>query len=396
LLFSGGFLALGFTAFFEPIVNEFGWSYAEVALAASFRSVEAAILAPLVGLLIDRHGPRRLMFWGIIIIGFGYLLMSRTTSLWMFYGSFILLALGVAGIGYTVMASAVANWFRKKVGLAAGITFSGFSCGGLLLPWVVGLIDVYGWRLTTVIFCLVFWVIGIPLTMIIRHKPEQYGYLPDGEQNVATTVSENDSKKANSETKMSAKQVLKSRAFWHISVGMALNFIAISAIITHIMPYLSSIGMARSNSSIVAMGVPLVSIVGRIGTGWLSDRFNKVKIAIILMISLGIGVLLFGYALEISMWFLILFAVLYGLGWGSLGTIRVALLLQYFGRGSFGTIVGFSAGLTALGVVIGPPIAGWIFDTFGSYQPAWLLFTFLIVTAVITMASIPRKTSIIP
>jgi sugar phosphate permease len=391
MLFSSGFIALGFTAFFEPVVNEFGWSYAQVSLATSLRGVEIVLVAPLIGLLIDRNGPRRLMFWGIIIIGLGYLSMSRSTSLGMFYGSFMLVAIGMSGISYPVVSTAVANWFRKKVGIASGITFSGLACGGLLVPLLVILIDAYGWRFTTVILCLIFWVIGIPLTMIIKNKPEQYGYSLDGDQSIDVAVSQEPSKKVNSKSKVTAKQALKSHAFWHISASLTLNFISIYAVITHIMPYLSSIGITRSDSSLVAMSVPLISIVGRVGSGWLSDRFNNVKIAAILMVSLGIGVLLFGYAQIFSTWFLILFAVLFGIGWGGTNTIQATLLLEYFGRTAFGIIIGFSVGLTALGVVIGPLVAGWIFDTYSSYQPAWLLFTGLSIAAAIIMATTPRN-----
>jgi MFS family permease len=384
---------MGFTAFFEPVVNEFGWSYAQVSLAYSLRGAEVGLLAPLIGLLIDRHGPRRLMFWGIIFIGLGLILMSRTNSLGMFYGAFVLIAIGMSGINYTVVATAVVNWFRRKIGIAMGIMASGFACGGLLVPLLVRLIDIYDWRFTSIILCLVIWVICIPLTMIVRGKPEQYGYLPDGEPSVDVTASEGNSKVVDREINVTAKQAIKSRAFWHIAASLALNSLVISAIITHIMPYLSSIGIARSDSGLVAMAIPLISIPGRIGSGWLGDRFNIVKIAAILMVLLGIGVLLFSYTHIIGIWVLILFALFYGIGMGGLGTIRAALLSMYFGRAAFGTIVGFSVGLTALCVVLGPLIAGWVFDIYNNYQPAWLLFTVLIVAAVIIMATTPRKIS---
>jgi sugar phosphate permease len=293
---------MGFTAFFEPVVNEFGWSYAQVSLAYSLRGAEVGLLAPLIGLLIDRHGPRRLMFWGIIFIGLGLILMSRTNSLGMFYGAFVLIAIGMSGINYTVVATAVVNWFRRKIGIAMGIMASGFACGGLLVPLLVRLIDIYDWRFTSIILCLVIWVICIPLTMIVRGKPEQYGYLPDGEPSVDVTASEGNSKVVDREINVTAKQAIKSRAFWHIAASLALNSLVISAIITHIMPYLSSIGIARSDSGLVAMAIPLISIPGRIGSGWLGDRFNIVKIAAILMVLLGIGVLLFSYTHIIGIW----------------------------------------------------------------------------------------------
>jgi sugar phosphate permease len=390
-LVTSGFIVLGFTAFFEPIVSEFGWSHTEVAAAASFRGAEVGLLAPLIGLIIDRRGPKWIMFWGIIIIGLGLILMSQMTSIIMFYSAFVLIAIGVSGISPTVVITAVSNWFRKKIGIAIGIMLSGSAFGGLLVLWIVDLIDAYGWRLTTIILCIVFLVLCIPLTLIIRNKPEQYGDLPDGEQSIDLTSSEERFNKVNGEINISAKQAIKGRVFWHISVAMAINALAMSAIITHIMPSLSSIGITRSDSGLVVTSIPIITSIGRIGAGWFGDRFNKVTIAVILMILSSIGLLLFSYTQAIGVWFLILFIIFYSIGWGGVGTMRAALLLQYYGRIAFGTIVGFSMGLTALGVVIGPLIAGWVFDTYNSYQPAWLLFASLIFVAILIIATTPRK-----
>jgi MFS family permease len=116
-LLTGGFVVLGFTAFFEPIANEFGWSYTQISLAASLRGLEMGILAPLIGMFVDRWGPRRLLIGGAIITSLGLILLSRTASLAMFYGSFLLLAVGMSICSSTVLMTAVANWFRRKIGL---------------------------------------------------------------------------------------------------------------------------------------------------------------------------------------------------------------------------------------------------------------------------------------
>ncbi len=179
-LLMGGFIVLGFTAFFEPIASEFGWSYAQISLAASLLGVEAGILAPVVGLLVDRWGPRRIVFIAGIVTGFGLLLLSRTSSLAMYYGAFALVSLGYSGFGPTILMTAISNWFRRRIGTAVGIMASGFACGGIMIPLLVRLIDVYSWRNAFVILCLALWVIGLPLALLLRHKPEQYGCLPDG------------------------------------------------------------------------------------------------------------------------------------------------------------------------------------------------------------------------
>ena len=176
----GGVIFFGFTAFFEPIRKEFGWSYTQISLAASLRSLEMGIFAPLVGFLVDRFGSRKLVLFGTIIAGFGLILLSFTQSLAMFYGSFLLLAFGAGGCMNVVTMTAVANWFRKNVGIALVVMASGFGASGIIVLLIVRLIDVYGWRTTLIILGLGMWTLGIPLSFVVRNKPEQYGYLSDG------------------------------------------------------------------------------------------------------------------------------------------------------------------------------------------------------------------------
>ena len=142
-LLTGGFFVLGFTAFFEPIVNDFGWSYTQLSLAVSFRGVEVGLFAPLVGFLVDRWGPRRLLFLGIFLTGFSFFFLSRITSLGMLYGGFVILAVAGSSNSPTVTFTTLANWFRKRLGIATAIAGSGFALGGLLVPLVVKLIDVF-------------------------------------------------------------------------------------------------------------------------------------------------------------------------------------------------------------------------------------------------------------
>ncbi|UCG70673.1 MAG: MFS transporter, partial [Thermoplasmata archaeon] len=96
-LYRSGCISYGFTAFFEPIVEEFGWSYTKVSIAFSFRGLEMGILSPLMGFLVDRFGPRKLAFSGVLIIGFGLILLGLIDSLVMFYSAFALFVFGASG-----------------------------------------------------------------------------------------------------------------------------------------------------------------------------------------------------------------------------------------------------------------------------------------------------------
>ena len=276
-LYTGGTIALGFTAVFEPIAQEFGWSYAHVSLAASLIGLETSLLAPLLGFLVDRWGARRWLFVGVIIIGFGLIVLSRIRSLTMFYGAFFLIALGMGVCSSTLFLTAVANWFRRNVSMATGITASGFALGGLIVPVVAALIDKFGWRTTMASLGLATWAICLPLSLVFRHKPEQYGWLPDGDaisEKLGAATAEGLTSTNNLDVDITGKKALGSRIFWHISLAFMCQMLVVNAVVVHVMPYLGRIDVPRSVSSLVASAVPVVSICGRLGFGWLGDRLR--------------------------------------------------------------------------------------------------------------------------
>jgi len=389
-LYTGGVIYFGFTAVFEPIANEFSWSYAQISLAASLRGLEMGLLAPLIGLIVDRWGPRRLMFTGALIGGIGLIFLSRTDSLGMFYGAFVLIAIGLSTCTSTVTVTAVTNWFRKNVGLAIGIVTSGFALGGLMVPLVTVIIDGLGWRNAMAIFGLGLWTVGLPLSLIVRHKPEQYGLQPDGA--VISTIFDDESSTLPRDTRddIKIKQVLISRPFWHIALMTIYQSFGVGAVVTHVMPYFSSIGIERSVSGLMASAIPLASICGRLSFGWFSDRFAKKRIAAISVIFIVIGLILFGCVPNLGMWVLLPFALLFGIGWGGGVPMRPALLSEYFGRARIGTLLGFVFGVAMVGHIVGAPLAGWLFDIWGNYQTVWFLFAGLGAFALASILTIPN------
>jgi len=389
-LYTAGVIFFGFTAIFEPIANEFGWSYAQISLAASLRSLGIGLLAPFLGMLVDRWGPRKLIFSGVIIIGVGLVLLSQTTSLSMFYGTFILIAVGISTCAETVLITAVANWFWRKICIATGIMTCGWGFSGLLIPVVVSLIDGFGWRIAMAFFGLGCLVIGLPLSLLIRHSPEQYGYVPDGEIGAGVIPNQGQTSAQIVEEDIGAKQALKSTTFWHITLALMGHSLMLSAVVTHVMPYLSSIGITRVMSSLVASAIPLFSISGRLGFGWAGDRLDKKRVTAGTLVPICLSMLCFEYASTLGAWLLVPFVILFGVGYGGISTMGAPLLREYFGRSRFGTILGLTMGIVQLGSVIGAPLAGWVFDNWGSYQGLWLALAGLSVAALITVATAHR------
>ena len=390
-LYTGGVVHFGFTAVFEPIADEFNWSYAQISLASSLRGLEMGLLAPFMGFLVDRYGPRRLIFGGSILICLGFLVLSRVNSLPMFYLAFALLACGMSTSAGTVLMTAVANWFDRKAGVAIGIVACGFGLGGLLVPAVTGLIDWLEWRDAMVVVGLGMLVIVLPLSLFVRHKPEQYGYYPDGELIKPADMKELHDIPTVSEINISAGQAVRGRTFWQLGISSMCHAFVVGAVVTHIMPYLSSVDIVRSTSSIVAFILPAVSVVGRLSSGWLGIRFGSRRVFAASFILMTIGILIFGLVTADMIWLIVPFIITFSLGWGCSVTSRLGVLRESFGRHNFGKILGFISGMMMLANVTGAPLAGWVYDTWGSYQGAWFGYGAITVLASVLVFTIPVK-----
>lgn len=387
VFYVAGTIFYGFTAFIEPLVAEFGWSYTQVSLASSLRGLEMGIMAPVVGLLVDRYGSRRLLFMGIIVLGAGVILLGFTRSLLMFYGSFLLIAFGAGGCTSVVTLTVVANWFDRNVGKAMAVMVSGFGVSGLIVPVIVWLIGAYGWRTAAIILGLGMWIIGLPVACIVRNKPEDYGYLPDGKR--AEDGPKTPPEKNGLRLNVRFREVLTKRTFLFVNLSEAIRLMTLTAVITHIMPYLGTMGFTRVTAGLVAAGIPLLSVIGRFGFGWLGDVFEKKHAMVVAFILMGLGGLCLSYINVDGLLYIFIF--LFSVGYGGLAVLRGAFLREYYGRDFFGKLIGIMMGFGAGGGVIGPTVAGWVFDRTGSYHSVWLIFTGLIGLAILLMLGVESK-----
>ncbi len=154
----------------------------------------------------------------------------------------------------------------------------------------------------------------------------------------------------------------------------------VGAVILHVMPYLTSVGLAPGSAVLVATLIPLLSIVGRLAFGWLGDVFSKRHVLALTATFQTIGLLAFYYAPAV--WALVIFLITFGFGYGGAIALRPAIQREYFGRNAFGSIQGWSMTIMALGGIIGPPFAGWVFDIRASFQLAWLIFAIMTAVAI--------------
>ena len=387
---TGGTFFYGFSVLFNPIVREFGWSRAAVSFAFSLRTEVGGVAAPAVGFLVDRVGPRRLMVIGVAIVALGFFLLSRTQALWTFYGSVVVIAIGMSAAAGPVAMLAVAYWFRRRRGRALAFLAMGTGASGIMVVVLAWLISVFEWRNALIIIAVVQLAVCLPLALSIHNRPEDIGLHPDnespeadgeGKAPVALGVAQREG--------LTVRQALRSSAFWRLAVAVSLGNLGAVAIIVHQIPFLTgSIGLSEGAAAASVTGMTLVSVGGRFGFGYVADFMDKRFVMAGAYAMLALAVLLFAAVYE--PWQVFLAVPLFGLGWGGIIPVRPALQAEVFGLRAFGAIQGLALTIATLGGLIGPVFAGWMYDQTESYRLAFVILAAAAFPAAPLLATLRR------
>jgi sugar phosphate permease len=367
--------ALFFHAYGAYVVllrQEFGWSKTMLAAAFSMARAESGLLGPLQGWLTDRFGPRALIQTGMVLFALGFLGLSHVGSPLTFFGAFFLLALGSSLGGYLPITVALVNWFRRRRALALGVSATGMAAGGLLTQVVALALASVGWRWTATASGLVILAAGLPLARLVRHRPEPYGLSPDGDPPppaAARGAGPAGGARAPgppAARDFTAREAMRTPAFWLISLGHGSALLVVSAVIVHMVVHVTErLGYSlRQGTAVVAL-LTTLQMAGQLLGGWAGDRWSQRAITAACMAGHAAALLLLAAAT--SFWMVLGFAVLHGLAWGIRGPLMAAMRADYFGSASYGMIAGISSTVVMLGMMAGPLVAGVLADRTGSY-----------------------------
>ncbi len=376
--YGGGIFYYGFSTLVKPIVTELGWSLALVSGAFSFYRLESGIAAPVVGFLLDRIDPRKLVFAGGLVTGAGFIYLSQVTTVLPFYAAIVIISLGFSFFaGGAVGNPLVGKWFVKKRGRALGIFAAARGLSGLLIPVIAYLIVLYGWRSALLIMGFFTWVIVLPLSFFVKQSPEKYGLLPDGEasgheaRQAQITIKMGEVK----EVDLPLRKALSTSGFWIITLCLFTHQITQAAVFVHLIPYLIDIGFEPTLASTVVTLLTLSSVLGRYGFGWLSDLFNKKWLLFILYLVQPIGI--FSLLRVHQVMDTIPFVLIYSTAYGGILVVKAALIGDFYGRKNFGTLFGVIQGISTFGGIAGPLLAGLVYDIRGSYYLAFTSFAIM-------------------
>ena len=365
----------------KALEMHFGWSRAQLTGAFSLAQLEGSIVGPFLGYLIDRLGPRRMVFAGLVITGLGFILFSRTNNLLTFYLSYGLIMLGSASGSWLPFMTAINRWFIRKRGMAMAVAAEGSPLGGLLLlpilAWAVTPSH-FGWSTTALWIGIVFLAMAFPMSWLIRERPEDYGERPDGGPPPNPRMGERDAAgtapsiiRGTDQPDFTASQAIRTSAFWLITFGQACSSLLFATLTVHLVPMLTDQGLSlQSAASVFSMMMGVAAVFQLIG-GYVGDRMEtRVAVAIFAFIQAA-GFIMAVFAQNMPM--AILFAVLFGAGFGGRNPLTVAIRAEYFGPNAFATITGISSAPMYLFMLAAPLFAAFMFDTQGSYMIAWLI-----------------------
>lgn len=370
-------LMQSFGAYVAVLSDERGWSKTALSGAAALQSVETAILGPALGWLLDRFGPRAMLQIGMLVFGCGFLLLSQIETLAGFYVSAVMMAVGMSLGGFFPLTVSLIQWFERYRARALSVMSMGLALGGVAVPAVAWSMATFGWRATAFGSGVILIVLGLPLSRVIRWRPQDQGETVDGLPEAPAQTAGSVERAPASRVEFSVRQALRTRAFWLLALGHGFALLVVTAVNVHAITHMKEgLGYTVTQAAFFIMILTFGQVGGVVLSATIGDRFEKRMLAALCMLGHMVGLLLLTYATHPAQ--VAAFALLHGMAWGLRGPLMQSIRADYFGRNAIGMILGLSAVIIALGQIAGPMVAGMLADLTGNYRAG---FTVLALTA---------------
>ena len=367
----------GVGTFFVALERTFGWNRTTLSGAFALSRAEGALLGPLEGFLVDRLGTRRMVIVGYLVMGLGFIFYSQIQTVWHFYIAYIAIALGSGVGGWIAFVTLINNWFSRRRALAMSIAVSGIQLGGFLVPLMAWGIESHGFRMTTLGIGIVLIVVAVPASRFIRNLPEDIGSRPDGApiRRIVGASGTSTQSESGDVPDMTPRQALKTVSFWVIAVARLTSVVSIVSLSVHLVPKLTDSGISLITANLVVTLYTFVAFLTGFLAGYLADRSSKVIVLFVCMLlqALAMGILTFTDTLPMA----VVFAVLWGAGFGGRVPLLTAIVGDYFGRRHFGSILGMNMVPSNIAMIFAPLFAGFMFDLRQSYFIPFATFTIM-------------------
>jgi MFS family permease len=371
-----GFALYGLPFFYDFFVSELGWSRREVTSGNAYSKL---IVGPLFGFLagwfIDRFGPRRLMLAGILMAGGALIGLGAVSTLGFFYLFYLFNALGYVCGGPLPNQVLLSRWFDRNRGKAMGFAYLGIGVGGAVVPLLAHWLTVeFGWRAALQILGGLMIVIAFPMAWFVKESPDAPGTAADA---------------AAAGRLPSLRPVLTSPAFYLLVVGSMCSIGAVGGTMQNLKLFLSlDVKLAQGEVAQIASLVLVGSLIGRIGMGYLADRFQK-KYVMLLIYTIVASAIPLLYLAD-QAWARYAFALLFGIGLGGDYMIIPLMAAELFGVKVLGRLMGLVLTADGIAEATAPMLVASIRDSTGSYATGFTLLIVLAAAGAIAVALLPK------
>jgi sugar phosphate permease len=353
--------------FMEPLESALGWSRGQIAQANLYGWLAFGVSAFVFGMLSDRLGTRLVVRMGAGMLGSGMVGLSQMSDLWQFYLLYGLLIGGAVGAFNVPLTSLVTRWFVTHRGLVVAITNCGIGIGGTFFaPVSRWLIMSFGWRTTFFVFGILVWAVMLPLTLLLRERPQDMGLQPYDTTPVRTVETP-----TVTAVPYTFKQILTIPAFWVIALVHFFCCAAHSGPIFHMVSAAIDVGVDKLAAATVFALSSFASLSGRIGTGLLADRFGSKNILVTWLLMQATTVVLYLFVGSFAGF--VTLGVFFGISYGGVMPLYAVVARDYFGARALGASYGAIFGLSCLGMGLGGWLGGRLFDTLGTYNGLYIL-----------------------
>jgi len=347
-----------FSLFLDPLHAAFGWKRQAMGGAFALAAITVALVSPLIGLLLDRFPPRRIILPGILVFAVALATLSRLTPhIAQFYLTFFVIGLVANATAQFAYTRTVLTWFTSHRGFALALLLSGSGIGSILIPPLTEwMIQHHGWRSAFLLLSGIA-ILGFPLTaLLVRNRPE--AAIVRSEQRVDTGVT--------------VAAALRTAAFWILAFITILSAFSENGLVTNLAPILTQHGVLATTAALALSVRGGAGIIGRLGIGFAIDRVSPERIQSLVLAFAAAGTLILAFAG--SAWAALLGAAVLGVGLGSEADVGPYLLARYFGRRHFSVLYGLTWTAYAIGGATGPLWIGHLYDRAGAYLPRFIVY----------------------
>jgi MFS family permease len=380
-------------AFFKPMTTDLGWSRSEFTLSRTVAQFVMAFTGFFIGTHVDRHGGRRLMLIGIVILSGCLYALSFIHELWQWLllnGA--IMTVGAAMIGNLVVNVTLSKWFVDKRGQAVSWASMGVSAAGVALtPAMTAVIDDYGWRTGWRVMGVGSLILIVPVALMMRRAPEDYGLHPDGRSNADMAAGKGARAAAEYENSMTRRQAVRTATFYLLVVAFGLFGVAIGVMLLQTIPFMTDAGYSRGTAAFMITLASIPALLSKPLWGYLMDRWDPKQLASLGAVLTGIAMAIITAAVNANADVVVYGGfVLLGTGWGGMIPLQEMIWASYFGRRHLAAVR--SAGLP-LAIVIGAgsqQLVSLYFDHVGDYNGAFFAVAVLNVVSAGMLLFIPK------